>query len=176
MELSSGDMPLDNLFFNRGELMSDEQLHELVNHVSNEVFGKEFQHKAYFNKRLRTSGGRYMLRSHNIEINPLVFGKYGLDELLGVIKHELCHYHLHIEGRGYQHRDADFRELLKITNSPRFCSTLVDRKVSKITKRYTYKCAKCSLLYNRKIRLNTQKYRCGKCYGGLILVSLENLK
>lgn len=156
--------------------MSDEKLHELVSHVSNEVFGKQFQHKAYFNKRLRTTGGRYMLRSHNIEVNPLVFEKYGMDELLGVIKHELCHYHLHIEGRGYQHRDTDFRELLEITNSPRFCSTLVERNVRKSKKRYTYKCVKCSLSYNRKIRLNTRKYRCGKCFGELMLVSFENLK
>lgn len=156
--------------------MSDEKLYELVSLVSNEVFGRDFQHKAYFNKRLRTTGGRYMLRSHNIEINPLVFEKYGMDELIGVIKHELCHYHLHIEGKGYQHRDADFRELLKSTNSPRFCSTLTDRKVRKTTKRYIYKCAKCSLSYIRKIRLNTKKYRCGKCYGELKLVSSENLK
>lgn len=156
--------------------MSDEKLYELVCHVSNEIFGKDFQHKAYFNKRLRTTGGRYMLRTHHIEVNPLVFEKYGMDELVGVIKHELCHYHLHIEGKGYQHRDADFRELLKKTNAPRFCSTLMERKVRGTTKKYTYKCAKCSLLYNRKIRLNTKKYRCGKCYGGLILVSLENMK
>lgn len=156
--------------------MSDEKLYELVCHVSNEIFGKGFNHKAYFNKRLRTTGGRYMLRSHHIEINPLVFEKYGMDELIGVIKHELCHYHLHIEGKGYQHRDADFRELLKSTNSPRFCSTLIERKTRKAKKMYTYKCSKCSLLYNRKIRLNTSKYRCGKCYGDLELISLENLK
>ena len=156
--------------------MSDEKLCELVCHVSKETFGKDFQHKAYFNNRLRTTGGRYMLRSHNIEVNPLVFEKYGLDELVGVIKHELCHYHLHIEGKGYQHRDADFRELLKTTNSPRFCSTLMERKVRKSVKKYTYKCEKCSLSYSRKIRLNTDKYRCGKCYGGLILVSFKKLK
>ncbi|SDN38517.1 SprT-like protein [Psychrobacillus sp. OK028] len=156
--------------------MSDEKLYELVCRVSKEIFGKDFQHKAYFNQRLRTTGGRYMLRSHHIEINPLVFEKYGMDELVGVIKHELCHYHLHIEGKGYQHRDADFRELLKTTNSPRFCSTLIERKTRKITKRYTYMCAKCSLSYNRKIRLNTQKYRCGRCYGELKLVSSVNLK
>ncbi|WP_277584670.1 SprT family protein [Psychrobacillus antarcticus] len=156
--------------------MSDEKLYELVCHVSNEIFGKDFQHKAYFNKRLRTTGGRYMLRTHHIEVNPLVFEKYGMDELVGVIKHELCHYHLHIEGKGYQHRDADFRELLKKTNAPRFCSTLMERTGRKITKKYTYKCAKCSLLYNRKIQLNTKKYRCGKCYGALLFVSLENMK
>ena len=117
-----------------------------------------------------------MLRSHDIEVNPLVFEKYGMDELLGVIKHELCHYHLHIEGKGYQHRDTDFRELLKLTNSPRFCSTLVGRNVRKSKKRYTFSLLQCFQLYQREIRLNTRKYRCGKCLGDLMLVSFEILK
>lgn len=151
--------------------MTDEKLLKLVSNVSKTIFGKDFQHEATFNRRLRTTGGRYLLRSHNIEINPLVFEKHGLEELVGVIKHELCHYHLHIEGKGYKHRDADFRELLKRTNSPRFCSTLVEPKEIKRKKIYTYKCEKCSLLYNRKIRLNTEKYRCGKCLGKLVLVT-----
>ena len=54
-----------------------------------------------------------MLANHSIEINPLVFEIHGMNELVGVIKHELCHYHLHLEGKGYKHRDADFRELFK---------------------------------------------------------------
>ncbi|WP_391204784.1 SprT family protein [Psychrobacillus sp. L4] len=156
--------------------MTDEKLRELVCDVSIKIFGKDFQHEAYFNSRLRTTGGRYMLRTHHIEVNPLVFERHGMEELIGVIKHELCHYHLHIEGKGYKHRDADFRELLKRTKSPRFCSTLVDKKKGQIIKIYTYQCIKCSLEYNRKIRLNTNKYRCGKCLGDLLLVSLRNIK
>ena len=53
-----------------------------------------------------------MLSDHSIEINPLVLEVHGMEELIGVIKHELCHYHLHIEGKGYRHRDADFKNLL----------------------------------------------------------------
>lgn len=156
--------------------MTDEKLRELVCDVSKRVFGKDFQHEAYFNNRLRTTGGRYMLRSHHIEINPLVYEKHGMEELIGVIKHELCHYHLHIEGKGYKHRDSDFRELLKRTDSPRFCSTLVERNKRVRTKIYVYQCIKCSLIYNRKILLNTNKYRCGKCLGDLVLVTMKNSK
>ncbi|WP_144513691.1 SprT family protein [Bacillus sp. FJAT-22090] len=156
--------------------MTDQQLTELICNISEDVFRKDFQHRAFFNKRLRTTGGRYMLRTHHIEVNPLVLEKHGMEELIGVIKHELCHYHLHIEGKGYKHRDADFRELLKRTNSPRFCSQLVERNERTQTKNYTYQCIKCSLQYNRKIRLNTLKYRCGKCLGNLILVSSKKVK
>ena len=56
-------------------------------------------HIAEFNRRLSTTGGRYRLSDHSIEINPLVFGSAWNEELVGVIKHELCHYHLHIEGK-----------------------------------------------------------------------------
>ena len=89
--------------------MADEELQGLIETVSLETFGKPFIHVACFNKRLRTTGGRYMLYDHSIEINPLVLNIHGTEELLGVIKHELCHYHLHIEGRGYRHRDEDFK-------------------------------------------------------------------
>lgn len=156
--------------------MTDEKLTELVGNISEQVFSRKFQHKAFFNNRLRTTGGRYMLRTHHIEVNPLVLEKHGMEELIGVIKHELCHYHLHIEGKGYKHRDADFRELLKRTNSPRFCSQLVERNERAQSKNYTYQCVKCSLLYKRKIRLNTLKYRCGKCLGDLVLVSSKKVK
>jgi len=167
---------LDNLFLIGESDMTDEKLYELVCNVSKEIFGKDFLHRAFFNKRLRSTGGRYMLRTHDIEVNPLVFEKHGMEELVGVIKHELCHYHLHIEGKGYKHRDADFRELLKRTNSPRFCSTLIERNKQVRASKYTYQCVKCSLLYNRKIRLNTKKFRCGKCLGELFLIPLEKLK
>ena len=70
-----------------------------------------------------------------------------MEELIGVIKHELCHYHLHIEGKGYQHRDADFRELLKRTNSPRFCSTLSGEKSKEDYKRSIHINALNALFY-----------------------------
>lgn len=144
--------------------MTDDSLQELVEKTSKEVFGKTFFHKARHNGRLRTTGGRYMLKDHSIEINPLVLQVHGLDELIGVIKHELCHYHLHIEGKGYQHRDADFRKLLKETLSPRFCKSLALEN-QKSSSFYIYKCKVCALQYNRKRRVDVKKYRCGKCAG-----------
>ena len=54
-----------------------------------------------------------MLQTHHIQINPKSFEIYGIEELEGIIRHELCHYHLHIEGKGYKHRDKDFKDLLK---------------------------------------------------------------
>ena len=110
-----------------------------------------------------------MLKSHNIEVNPQAYKQYGLKEIEGIIRHELCHYHLHIEGKGYQHRDADFRILLKQANAPRFCSNLRKENNRSSSKKYTYICLKCGTQYVRKIRMNTDKYCCSKCLGRLKL-------
>jgi len=148
--------------------MEDKDLQDLVEYISYRFFNKEFRHKAFFNPRLRTTGGRYMLHSHNIEINRSYFEQLGQEELIGIIKHELCHYHLHIEGKGYQHRDQDFKDLLKRVEAPRFCSTLPNRPERKNNNTLRlYKCSRCSQLYRRKKRINLSKYVCGKCRGKL---------
>ncbi|MCM3125648.1 MULTISPECIES: SprT family protein [unclassified Mesobacillus] len=152
--------------------MTDQELQNLVSKISDDYFRKPFRHKAFFNSRLRTTGGRYMLNSHNIEINKKYFEQLGEGELIGIIKHELCHYHLHLEGKGYKHRDNDFRKLLKQVDAPRFCSTLPEEKKrkSKSQKFLIYQCSKCKLDYRRKRSINTSKYVCGKCRGKLVKV------
>lgn len=151
--------------------MMENELQTLIEKTSIDVFGKPFLHRARYNNRLRTTGGRYMLADHSIEINPLVVDIHGVEELIGVIKHELCHYHLHIEGKGYRHRDADFRKLLAETASPRFCKPLSAGNQKSLFF-YKYKCTSCKLEYNRKRRMDVRKYRCGKCAGAIKEVGL----
>lgn len=142
------------------------ELQSLVEEVSLKEFGWTFGHVARFNSRLRTTAGRYLLRTHDIELSEKYFLKYGEQELIQVIKHELCHYHLHLQGRGYQHRDKDFRELLKRVNAPRFCKAMeIARKKESI--KHKYQCMNCSQFYFRKRLINTAKYVCGKCKGKL---------
>ncbi len=149
--------------------MTDRELQQLVEKISIEDFGLPFAHKAIFNNRLRTTGGRYLLVSHNIEINRKYLDEIGIDEIKGIIKHELCHYHLHLQGKGYKHGDRDFKQLMAKTNSPRFCSALKSniRKVRPV--KWLYVCRSCGLEYRRKRQLDTKKYVCGKCRGKIIL-------
>lgn len=149
--------------------MDDKKLQQLVEEISLRFFNKKFTHKATFNKRLRTTGGRYILNTHNIDINPRYLEEHGLDEVIGIIKHELCHYHLHIEGKGYKHRDNDFRNLLKKVGAPRFCTPLKSepKSVRKILK---YQCKSCQQIFNRKKKVDTTKYVCGKCGGKIYLM------
>lgn len=147
------------------KLIKDEDLYALVNRLSLEYFQKPFIHDVKFNYRLRTTGGRYVPSKRIIELNPKYVTEMEESEFIGIIKHELVHYHLHIEGKGYKHGDKDFKELLKKTGSPRHCSALPSMENRH---KYTYVCKQCSQVYKRIRRINVEKYRCGKCKGKLV--------
>ncbi|MFB5663935.1 SprT family protein [Alteribacillus sp. HJP-4] len=144
--------------------MKDENLQKLTEDLSSSYFNKEFKHQARFNKRLRTTGGRYMLYSHDIEINPKHYELFGEKELISILKHELCHYHLHMEGRGYKHIDHDFKMLLKKVGGARHCKYIPGHKNRKRTV-HSYKCTSCGLHYTRYRKMDTTRYVCGKCNG-----------
>lgn len=154
--------------------MSDEELQRWIERVSLQFFGVPFRHKASFNGRLSTTGGRYFTKSHNIEINPRQLETYGPEETEKIIKHELCHYHLHLAKRGYMHRDADFKSLLAQVGGSRYCRTLPGSK-GRRTLPYRYKliCVSCAMEYPRKRKADPARYRCGKCSGKLKLTGME---
>ena len=144
--------------------LSESELFAYVDELSKRVFEKPFKHTVKFNHRLRTTGGRYLPAQQIIELNPKYYIEMDENEFVGIIKHELCHYHLHIEGKGYRHGDDDFKQLLKKTNSPRYCKPLP----STLEIKHQYICEKCHYIYNRKRRVDVKKYRCGKCHGKLL--------
>ena len=143
--------------------MNEHELQQLTEEISRTSFHREFTHQIGYNKRLRSSGGRYLLKTGNIEINPLVEQKLGLEALVGVIKHELCHYHLHQTGGGYRHRDADFKRLLHQVGGSRFVERMKEPN-------FIYECTACHHRYPRMRKMNTNRYVCGKCRGKLILL------
>ncbi|MFC6180266.1 SprT family protein [Lactiplantibacillus daowaiensis] len=149
--------------------MTNDDLQQLVMQISLTAFKRPFKHQATFNARLRTTGGRYQLESHNIDINPKMLTDFDESVLVGVIKHELCHYHLHLAGRGYQHRDAAFKNLLAHVGGSRYAPT--PKASSKGQPyRYLYQCQRCGQQYPRKRRMDTSRYTCGRCRGPIKLV------
>ncbi len=143
--------------------LSIEQLTNLVDQVSQQYFFKPFIDQARYNHRLQTTGGRYIPSERCIEVNPKYVCEMSYNEVIGIIKHELCHYHLHIEGKPFGHGDQTFKQLMKETNSPRFCKPLPSN-ISK-QKIHVYQCTICKTVYHRKRRVNIQRVRCGKCKG-----------
>ena len=143
--------------------MNEHELQNLTEEISRTFFQRKFTHQISYNKRLRSSGGRYLLKTGNIEINPNIEDKLGIEALIGVIKHELCHYHLHQMGHGYRHRDQDFKRLLHQVGGSRFVERMSEPN-------FIYECTSCHHHYPRMRKMNTKRYVCGKCHGKLILL------
>ncbi|KRL66162.1 SprT family protein [Companilactobacillus versmoldensis] len=145
--------------------MTDQELTQLIKKVSQEYFGKPFLHQANFNSRLRTTGGRFHLKDRHIDINPKMYQVYGEKVLIGIIKHELCHYHLYNAGLPSQHRDRQFKVLLQQVGGLRYAPNVNQQNHHK--KLHVYQCSNCHRLYKRVRKLNTRRYVCGKCHGKL---------
>ncbi|SJZ83608.1 SprT-like protein [Pilibacter termitis] len=142
--------------------MTEEELQSFVEKISFESFQRPFFHKAKWNNRLKTTGGRYDLKTHDLDFNPKVLEVHGEEIFSKIIKHELCHYHLHLQGQGFQHKDSTFKQLLKQVGGLRFTPPIEEKK------RLTYQCKKCGQLFFRQRKMNTKKYACGKCGGGIV--------
>jgi SprT-like protein len=153
--------------------MDNQELQKWVERVSLASFGLPFRHWAVFNPRLRTTGGRYFTKSHHIEISPHQLAVHGPEETEAIIKHELCHYHLHLQGRGYQHRDADFKALLVQVGATRHCRPLPGAART-LPVRYLLVCRDCGQAYPRKRKTDPRKYACGRCRGRLKLLVAES--
>lgn len=143
--------------------MEEVELQQFVERLSLQYFKKPFKHQAIYNNRLRTTGGRYHLSTHHLDFNPKILAAFGLEVFEGVIKHELCHYHLHLEGKGYRHGDADFKKLLKEVNGLRFTPSI--EATLKSVLRWEYQCLRCQTKIYRKRRFNAKKYVCAQCQG-----------
>ncbi|MDQ0087315.1 SprT-like protein [Paenibacillus anaericanus] len=153
--------------------MDNDELQAWVEEISLTHFGIPFRHCAKFNSRLRTTGGRYFMKSHDIDINPHQLTAFGKEEVEKIIKHELCHYHLHLAGKGHRHRDQDFKVLLKRVKGSRYCQS-IPGSTARRTLPYRYKlvCTSCGMEYLRKRQMDPKRYRCGKCAGSLKLINL----
>lgn len=147
--------------------MDSIELQDLVEQISLQYFNRPFLHRIKINRRMTTTGGRYHLDDHHIEINAHFLVPKYREYLIGIIKHELCHYHLHLLGLGYRHRDRDFKILLKQVGGSRYAPDIGLRRKKKYN--YLYICEDCKLKYPRMRKINTRRYRCGKCKGHLRL-------
>ncbi|WP_203663568.1 SprT family protein [Lacticaseibacillus sp. 53-4] len=147
--------------------MSNQELQSLVEQVSLAAFHRPFVHQARFNARLRTTGGRFHLPDENLDFNPTLFAHIDAVTRQGIIKHELCHYHLYRAHQGYRHRDAAFKQLLAAVGGLRYAPRITPIKPPK----YLYQCTGCGQLYPRQRRLDLRRYACGRCGHRLVAAS-----
>lgn len=117
-------------------------LTEYVRQVSIEDFGREFRHQAEWNSRLQTTGGRFFPKDRHLDFNPKIYQTYGLETFRKIVRHELCHYHLYDQGKGYRHKDPAFKQLLQQVDGLRFTPPLPE-KAGRPKRMYLYRCSHC---------------------------------
>ncbi|GAB2021411.1 SprT family protein [Pseudolactococcus yaeyamensis] len=141
-----------------------------VKWVSLTDFGKPFEHEVKFNRRLKSTGGRFFPKDLHLDFNEKMYDTFSEAIFRKIVQHELVHYHLYREGRGYKHGNRDFKALLAQVGGLRFAPPLPD------VQSLSYRCVSCGQIYLRKRRINLKKYLCGKCRGKLQLESGESIE
>ena len=109
-------------------------------------------------------GGRFFPKDGHLDFNPKIYETFGLGTFRKIVRHELAHYHLYYQGKGYRHGDRDFKDLLKQVDGLRYAPALSNSQSFLV-----YECLSCGALIRRRRRVNLQKYRCGRCMGKLSL-------
>lgn len=151
--------------------MTDEQLENLTKQWSQKYFHQPFMHQVYFNARLQTTGGRYHLKDHHIDINPKMIDDFDLDNLRQVVLHELCHYHLHLSGHDYHHRSREFKVLLWQVGGARYAPASNIGVGKKQTRKIVYQCMHCGTNITRKRHFDITRFVCAHCGGHFKLIS-----
>ncbi|MDR1606496.1 MAG: SprT family protein [Streptococcaceae bacterium] len=139
----------------------NEALLSFVQWVSLTDFSLPFEHEARFNRRLRSTGGRFFPQDLHLDFNEKMYDAFSEDVFRQIVQHELVHYHLYRAGQGYRHGDPAFKNLLAQVGGLRFAPALPD------VARISYQCVSCGKIYQRRRQLNLKKYRCGVCRGAL---------
>ena len=114
-------------------------LTEYVRQVSLEDFGREFRHRAEWNSRLQTTGVVSFPRIDTLISTRKYTKFFGLEVFRKIVRHELCHYHLYDQGKGYRHKDLAFKQLLQQVDGLRFTPPLPDR-TRRVKRIYLYQC------------------------------------
>ena len=143
---------------NQHKLLTNEGLLELTKKIADGSFHRKFKGTIKYNNRLTRTGGyttccKLKEGETNIDIS-FQHAKYlGKRELVGIIKHELCHYFLYIDKLPCDHKDATFISLAKQAGAPLHCGRL---------NKYLYYCPHC-----KAYRVSISKFQnislCGKC-------------
>ena len=146
--------------------MTNEELTGLTQQWSLHYFHRPFTHTIFFNRRLKTTGGRYHLGDHHIDINPAMLTQFDEATLKGVVFHELCHYHLHLSGQDYHHRSMAFKQLLAQVGGARYAPDTQPKRAM-----IWYECQTCRHRFTRARHFNVKRYRCARCGGKLREIS-----
>ena len=144
--------------------MTNQELQRLVEHISLESL-VSFSSSSLVQCQAADTGGRYQLKDHSIEINPKMLTDYGEATLVGIIKHELCHYHLHLAGNLDNTAHGRFENCCNRSVVAVCTGTKI---VQPNHAAGNCMCQHCGQKYYRARRIDVSKMVCGRCHGRLV--------
>lgn len=136
-------------------------LNEWANEFTVKEWNKMLDIPININNRLRSKNGyfRFYPNGRPIEIGLNVKGCKSIEELIGVLKHELCHWHCFTEGLQYDDGTKDFESMLLSVGAP---STFVglDQKRSRTIQNIVSKYGSVlKAVTVKKVDCNTNDYK-----------------
>lgn len=124
------------------------------------------------NGRMKTTFGWFRHQRNgaplSVELNKYFVENNEATVVIDVLKHELCHYALFMQGRPYKDGQSEFENELKRLNI--ISQSTIDKYkiATQPRKIQVYQCSKCSAKFNRQRALpnNGRGHRCS-CGGNL---------
>jgi SprT-like protein len=127
---------------------------EEANIFLKEAYNMELGIPIEFNSRIKKVLGRFMFNTIKgvrtplkIQLSEELVRFYSREKIIDVLKHELTHYALYVQGKDHEDGDALFESQLDkygISSS---------RKINMMGPYYKYHCKECGTVYKRKRKL-----------------------
>ncbi|GGK25153.1 protein SprT [Caldalkalibacillus thermarum] len=137
-----------------------QKLKRLANKLSLHFWGKPCQIPVTWNGRLTKTMGRFLYTEQNGQRTPLKieiskYAAHWIDReiFVAVLLHELCHYHLFIEGRPYHDHHPVFEQELRRVGA------ISTQRVQLPQKAYKLYCQRCGGYLGLRRRINVGHYR-----------------
>ncbi|MDF2545241.1 MAG: hypothetical protein K0R93_139 [Anaerosolibacter sp.] len=149
------------------EVLEIEEIHErdllwITKKIYSYYAQGEYIGEVTWSNRLKTSGAniRYQPKFDlaMIHVNKAYVDKFGRQELIEILKHELTHYYLYKRGKMKHGHGEIFRKTLEHV----FNSYCMMAKFNEDMYQYTYGCKQCGSIYKSTRRIQRPIY-CGKC-------------
>ena len=143
-------------------LLEETELYSITSKIYRHYTGEAFLGDVKWSNRLKTSGAniRYSREKENarIQINRAYVKKFGKEELIEILKHELAHYYLYKRKKWKHGHGAEFVKTLKDI----FKSNCIAAKYNEDIYRYHYHCQSCGAVYKSPKRIYKRIF-CSKC-------------
>lgn len=139
-------------------MLTEMELNEYAKKVHLEAFGTEFEGYVIWSKRMKNIAGNCR-EDGRIALNFHYYERYGDEEILQVLRHELVHNYLFKTIGLHTHSTPEFVDLLKKVNGS------MKGKPMPVTA-YVYNCPCCKKEWTLRNKLRTLKFSCEDCGKG----------